>query len=581
MNKQTETIDLYAVEYSMAGYLLELIDSAIWLSKNSKLDNLNKINIILLPKPINYTRNSLLKDLFVKLFSVIPEKKIQLYQNNLKILFNFKIIQRYEFNKKILILLDKMLNFSKEAKIKNQNSFFNLISKKKKVSFNIENIQIDIFKKKYHKLELIKNLIISTITAIRLYYTCYTKLKFNSQKFLNLHDEQIHIGDLIASFNVRINPSHGGQFKSSFGLFIDLINGLYLNRLASNLKLSNKKNQYINPSEPFYSHHIWVRNLLYRGMFLLQRHNPLKKYEILDVNSYHNPWIAKKPQQDLFDRDRAIMHLNQRIFEPTKIIDSFSKSNFVNNNSEKNLYDDNGNKLIFSNEELFVTIFLHDFSDALYADGLDGFNDLSDWTSFTIDKLLENTNIKKVCIKSHPSADFISSRANIIAYKIIKKKYYNNHKIIFLNKNSSIVSLSAHNFFCGITHHGNIALELTHLDIPVIAWINGPWGEYYNFLNKWDHKTDYENILLNLKKENCNKPGLKEKDDLYKYIDNYELERIKPEKKSLRLFITSEISGYFRGNHLDYEKIVKELNTEDYLFREIINQIYRRVYSKR
>ena len=116
----------------MAGYLLELIDSAIWLSKNSKLDNLNKINIILLPKPINYTRNSLLKDLFVKLFSVIPEKKIQLYQNNLKILFNFKIIQRYEFNKKILILLDKMLNFSKEAKIKNQNSFFNLISKKKK-----------------------------------------------------------------------------------------------------------------------------------------------------------------------------------------------------------------------------------------------------------------------------------------------------------------------------------------------------------------------------------------------------------------------------------------------------------------
>mgnify|MGYP001418560785 CR=1 FL=1 len=65
-----------------------------------------------------------------------------------------------------------------------------------------------------------------------------------------------------------------------------------------------------------------------------------------------------------------------------------------------------------------------------------------------------------------------------------KIKFDKKTKITILEGNVSAID-SKNNKIFGITHHGNIALELTYLNQPAIGWINGPWGPHYQFLKTW------------------------------------------------------------------------------------------------
>lgn len=575
MTKKNLKISLYAVDYPLAGYLLELIRAAFWLSNLNNDEKYSKVqvNVILLKAPINFSANNLFKKFLTYVVGFLGNRINSYFLSKIIIMTNRDL---GVITNKILFIIKNIFETAIIEKVYNKKSLYEGVKRGKETSIQYKNLEIKFLKQKYSFLLSSKLIFESFFSAVKLYKDCFEKNTFLPQKFLLMKHNNLHIGDLVASYTVRIYPKTGGQFKSHIGLFINLVNGIYINNLANLTKINVNEENYICPSEPFYTHHIWLRNFKKKNIQVLETHNPTKKFKIYNSSNHINQWIAEKPSTKIFDYDAASEYLKKRVHSPSEIIDSFSNKNFTNNNFEKEVYDDDGLKVNLENDALNIVLFLHDFSDALYADGLDGFNDLYDWTTYSLNKLIENNNIGKIFIKSHPSADFIASRANKIALFKIREFYKKNKKIIFLDKNASLVAICKNNKIFGITHHGNIALELTYLNQPAIGWINGPWGPHYQFLKTWREKDDYGNLLSGLKYSDWKPPNLKVKEILYMYIYNFELKRMSSEDKSIRVYLTNHLRKISEFNYKEFEKYMRGIEIKDSFFNEILDKVYEK-----
>ena len=578
MIKKNLKIVLFAVDYPLAGYLLELIRSAFWICDQydkKEYDNI-EVTIMLLQSPLNLSRNNVLKKLLSFLISFLG---VSINNYLLSKISNVKNKVHSKIINKLLFIFESILDSAIIDKVYDKNSIYQTLKRDGKFLIKYNNLNINFQKQKNNYIFKLNILFKSIFTAIILYKNCFDKFSFLPQKFLNIHHNNIHIGDLVASYTVRIYSQTGGQLKNTLGLFINFVNGIYINNLASSTKIFKRDENFICPSEPFYTHQIWLRNFRKKDIHILEIHNPLKKFKICPSSTYNNPWIAEKPKSNNFNYELSNEYLNKRVYSPDTIIDSFSNKNFTNNNFEDEIYDDKGLKVHLDHTKLNIVLFLHDFSDALYADGLDGFNDLYEWTIFTLDKLFDNNSVEKILIKSHPSADFIASRANKIAFNKIYKIYKKNEKFIFLDKNSSLVALCKNKKLYGITHHGNIALELVYLDQPAIGWTNGPWGSHYQFLKTWKQKDDYADLLSGLKDEKWKPPSLKEKEILYMYICNFELKRMSSDQKSIRVYLTNNLKRLSGCGYKEFEINMRKIKVEDILFSEVLDKIYEKSLS--
>ena len=90
--------------------------------------------------------------------------------------------------------------------------------------------------------------------------------------------------------------------------------------------------------------------------------------------------------------------LDRKLYDKS-VVDTFLKKNFSNKNDTKYVYDINKKIIEFDKNNLSVVIFSQNLEDALYDDGLDGFDDVFHWLKFTINNCLENKNISKIYIK--------------------------------------------------------------------------------------------------------------------------------------------------------------------------------------
>jgi hypothetical protein len=192
------------------------------------------------------------------------------------------------------------------------------------------------------------------------------------------------------------------------------------------------------------------------------------------------------------------------------------------NDPNMKLRDESGVELNTLDNQLYVVIFLHQFEDGQYCFGYDGFDDIYDWTLFTIDALLDNLNVSKIFIKSHPNASNAKYPGDEIAIKKISSMYKNYSRIVWLDSACGPLALKKNpGTFVGITKHGTIVEELGYIGIFSISSVCSRWTDVYKFSKIWNNKEEYKNIISSLSVEIINNYSKDYKDDLYKYINDY------------------------------------------------------------
>ncbi len=338
--------------------------------------------------------------------------------------------------------------------------------------------------------------------------------------------------------------------------------------------------------EPLYLQHLWVRKFLALGVPNIQTHHYKKKIKIIKNLNEPNPWVAdKKIIKKIGTKNMKYIYnyFKIRFKNPGKIMSYLTHEN-SNDNSKNYILNHKGKKILINKDQLVAVIFLHSFDDAQYCFGIDDFEDIYEWTLFSIDKCLSNKNFDKVFIKPHPGTDVHNYPGDEIAYKKIFYKYANNERVVFLKKNSSILYLAKNKNILGITHHGSVAEELTFLGQNVIASVGGTWGSYYKFLNTWKKKDDYELFLKQFNKNSLHKITKEQLNQFYNYILERKINIIESKNYSIRILLSKTRKKYnkwhdskkeIRGFN-NYIRDLKNFEANQVFTKDLIKPIYYR-----
>jgi len=569
---------ILSTAYPLAGTIFDLITASMWLNKYKLKINQNdlfEIDLRLLPNPKVYTLFSFLKFLLSYLIIFFPKIILNFFINFLKKIIDSKFSKDSNL-KRLTIILHKLL--SQKKKNINKNSFFNSIFRGKKYLISYKKYQMNIELYKFNFL--IKNFIFlkSTIKSLKIYLSYFDNFRFQAYNFLSLNYSNVNIGDLVASFTLRANSIKcGGELTGSFALFFNLVRGVYYCELSDYLNLNNYSEVYVVPSEPWYIHQIWLRKLiLKKNVKIIDIQNKFEEFRILENLEQLN-LNYKAPVPNIYKNSKNVYHeyFQNKLFNPEKTIDTFLEKDFGNDNTNDKIYDLNNIEINILNSKINSIVFTPNFDDAVYDDGYsDKFKDLYEWTIFTIDHCLLNKEIDKVYIKTHPNVDIINYPGNLIVIEKLIKKYSHDKKVIFLNKNSSIVLLSKLAKFYVFTRTGTIAEEMTYLGQPVIAWKKGPWENNYNFLSCWSEKSDFKSLIMNLSQETWSSPTKKQISDLILYVNNYSASNIGLQKKKVRLSLSKNIFNDKNLNHVVYETNISNVDFNSKIFLNIIHYLY-------
>ena len=551
---KSKTINLYTVKFLGLGWLFEVINAAFKIS--NKKDN-NFVKIILLDEFEESTFKNIIK--------------FYLYKNKEKISFlNLKKInKKFKFNPKSIdsrLLLNKKVNF----KYKNFN-------------FEIESVKVNF---------ILNNLLKIFSLFICIFYFFKILIFSNKKDFLKFKFQNIQIGDLVASTYLRMSPSRGGKFGYSFALFKIFFYSFYYS-LKSNFIINkyenHSKKSYTIIPEPIYLQCLWVRKFLSLGIPNIDINHYKKKFYIKKKINKINTWIAdKKKIKKINNKDKLLIknYFKTRFKNPGKIM-SYLTAECSNDNSKNIIYNFQNKKIYVHKNQLIAVVFLHSFDDAQYCFGLDDFEDIYDWTIFSIDKCLKNNYFDKVFIKPHPGTDLINYPGDGVALKKIQEKYKKNPRVEILKKNTSVVYLSKSTNILGITHHGSIAEELTFLNKNVIASVNGPWSSHYKFLATWKNKNEYGIYLNKFNKMSLRKPSPIELNEFYNYILERKMNLVESKDHSIRLFLSKTKQKYnkwqnpkieLRGFN-NYVKDLKNFENNDIFINDLIKPIYNRIYK--
>ena len=144
-------------------------------------------------------------------------------------------------------------------------------------------------------------------------------------------------------------------------------------------------------------------------------------------------------------------------------------------------------------------IYAHSFLDAQLWLGYDGFKNLYDWLTFTINELTKRNC--KIIIKSHPNFFNTSiGEMSQIDKKLFNKIFnqYQNKNILFINepiKNYDLLKRVSKKTIL-ISHHGSALLEGMYLGFKCISSKSTFWSSELKLTNQWQNKEQYKSVLL-------------------------------------------------------------------------------------
>lgn len=413
--------------------------------------------------------------------------------------------------------------------------------------------------------------------GIRNYSALKVNNSFGASKLMALKFSGIEIGTSVGSAALRNDYMAHGSIKHCNNLFFSLIGAVYfisfLKKQLSNFKI---KDLYVIPSERYFLHSLFVRTTRYLGGNILDGlgYKYEKKLISSDLSYEYFDVVNNDIIRPLSDSERvnSIKHLEGRLNRPSNSLwYMFRGANIPH----LNLRNTDGKSITTEEKELYVVVFLHQFEDGQYCFGYDGFNDIYEWTVFTIDTLIKNPNIKKIFIKSHPNASSAKYPGDEIAIKNIINKYRDIIRVEWLDSSCGPLSLKNPGIFIGVTKHGSIAEELSSIDISNISSICSRWADNYKFSKIWRSKDDYQNILLSISHEKNNLFSFGYKDDLYRYIRDYRLQAKNIHERQA-WFKFAFILNAIRPTPIDFEiynNLLSNLNENSIEFNNFIKYL--------
>lgn len=426
----------------------------------------------------------------------------------------------------------------------------------------------------------------SYIKSIPLFLSCYNRRGFNVLKFLTLNYQNVPIGDLVAAITTRYKPQFGGSVKPCLRLFLNLANVIMICDIASILHLNKNKQNFAFFPESTFPHFGYQRTLQYREAITIHNYLYNKKFEILapgqfwfnglfvnPVNQQCSPEDIKKVEDYM---DIRLFHAGQKLGY------MLGKQN---ENLLNGIKDVSGNSIILDNKKLYAVIFLHSFDDDQYLYGPDGFTDLYEWVTFTVDRCLQNNSIEKILIKPHPCDTPDRYPTDKVAFQNLLNRYSNNNRIAFIEKTSSLVYLAENYHIFGITHHGSVAEEIAYLHQPVIASVHAPWQAYFSFVRTWESPEEYGKLIDSLSMGNWAPPSESEMHSLFSFILEYRLNDYQMStlfrKDSVwfqieKAYTGKEITEFDSENSIKYayDNIIQSMSRDDPAFQKILKTIY-------
>ena len=502
--------------------------------KNGKI-NKNKKNIILLEfgkSAFNHLASAYLCDVISKKFQskIVAYPGYQLLTTDLKLNFisnlkwnignflsikTFGILHSFGVNKIFWPQIDSVLE---TASLKKFNHYNNDIKSKKDLeNYNINKILIgDLIYDSYLRKYLVET------------------ININSNKFKNFFLDSLRLFFFWEKY-----------FRKNKIKALILYHAVYISALPLRLAIQKKIPVYVFNNEKLYK--LDEKRKFYGLEYLDYK----KTFEQLQ-NKKKKLSIAKKRLLDRFSGKLSseLVYLSKSAYGKTKNFNILKKSN-----------------------KLKILIAPHSVSDSPHHNGNNFFTDQYEWLEF-LGKISNKTNYDWY-IKCHP--DFNTYFDNTV--NLIKRFCDKYPKINYLNSTISHNQLIKEGINFVLTISGTIAGEYPYFNINAInASKNNPHCKY-NFAITPKNKTDYINIIKNLK---LYKYKTKQKELLeYYYMRNIyfsntwffkDLNKVKFEIKGYKNFTSYEMYKYWLNNFYQNEhneKLInldRFINSKDYIF---------------
>ena len=386
---------------------------------------------------------------------------------------------------------------------------------------------------KLEYLQTIGPTLVALGTALRYWALCVENRRLNVQRFLLLHHRGVHIGDLIASESLRRDPDAGGSLRrcGRFGMFWLLVGAVHTTDYVDSIEWQPHPLAYVTTPEPTYLEAIYRRALAREGFRILELHDYAKPLRIIhSAEDTRNPYVAQRNKTiklSLHQQEKVRQYLDERLSDPSQHLPYMYSGQ--NSNDIAFVPSINGHSIAANHTSLTMVLFLHNFDDAQYSFGLDGFEDLYDWTIISIEKCLKNRDVGRILVKAHPNTDAEHYPGDKKAIDELRHRYSNEARVIFIDPHTSITAISSLGLVYGLTHHGSVAEELVAVGVPVIASSKAPWGETYPFLRVWNSPREYADILADLHAASWLPPDNTQKEALAQFVNEYRL-RVEPER---------------------------------------------------
>lgn len=369
--------------------------------------------------------------------------------------------------------------------------------------------------------------IMACVKALRILRGYRQNGRLNAQAFLRVRHRDVHIGDLVASETIAASPAAGGSLQccGMLALFWCLVDAIYTVDYILGRTWNLHDHDYVTTSETTYLDEIYRRTLRSCGLSILELYDYTGRLRIIAPGEeWPNPFVARAWQGaelSRHQRECAQQHLAERVADPGRHLWDM----YVGRNSRETgpVVDERGRIIARDDRSLTVIVFLHCFDDAQYWSGLDGFEDLYEWTEVSIDECLGNRNIGRILLKEHPNVDTMIFSGNRRAVERLRDRYQHEPRITFLNRHTNIQALTSLGAVYGITNFGRVAEELVAVGLPVIASSKGPWGKRYPFLRIWDSPDEYAAMLRGLTPAGWRPPGNAEREALAQFVHEFRL----------------------------------------------------------
>lgn len=196
------------------------------------------------------------------------------------------------------------------------------------------------------------------------------------------------------------------------------------------------------------------------------------------------PPLLVVPPVGLTDRSWALEHLSNRLQSlGERTVEACDQAGFAPHDET-------------DQSQIDILLFLHDFADGEFMNGIDGLGSNFQWAQFTLNQLSGRSGLR-VFVKPHPAIHMDSKFARQVRGLLDKLRNSSADSMTWIDSSCSPQNHLRLGSSVGITRYGTVAEELVFCGIPAVASINAPYAAHH-FATHWQDLKAYSRVLHDL-----------------------------------------------------------------------------------